>query len=167
MEFFGGGYDQDGIHWGAGEANYDVCSYCKLFCVSKRHSYGQNLAFSCDPTGGRYFPYLFLLCAKALSSQLSIADDMGELMGVPTSKHGPHVNHLFFADDSLLFCKANLTHWNRLTNILKSYEQALRQQLNLEKIAIFFSSNTLREMQEKILGIAGIPSSQRYDTYLG
>ena len=41
-------------------------------------------------------PYLFLLWAKALSSQLSWADEMGELTGVLTSKFGPCLNHLFF-----------------------------------------------------------------------
>jgi hypothetical protein len=41
-------------------------------------------------------PYLFLLCAEALSSQLSRADEKGELTGVPTSKLGPRLNHLFF-----------------------------------------------------------------------
>jgi hypothetical protein len=40
-------------------------------------------------------PYLFLLCAEALSSQLSRADELGELTGVPTSKFGPHLNHFF------------------------------------------------------------------------
>jgi hypothetical protein len=41
-------------------------------------------------------PYLFLLCAEALSSQLSRADEKGELTGVPTSKLGLRLNHLFF-----------------------------------------------------------------------
>jgi hypothetical protein len=80
---------------------------------------------------------------------------VGELMGFPTYKHGPCVNHLFFADNNLLFCKADLTHWIRLTNILNLYEQASGQRLNLEKTSIFFSRNTPREMQENFLGLRG------------
>jgi hypothetical protein len=69
-------------------------------------------------------PYLFLLCAEALSSMLSYADQRGTLRGVPTSKQGPRLNHLFFADDSLLFCRADIGHWNRLSLILKTYKKA-------------------------------------------
>jgi hypothetical protein len=45
-------------------------------------------------------PYLFLICAEALSSLLIKANRDGLLSGVPTSKRGPQVNHLFFADDT-------------------------------------------------------------------
>ena len=53
-------------------------------------------------------PYLFLIYAEALSSLLIQAEQKGTIIGVPTSKKGPRISHLFFADDSLLFCKANL-----------------------------------------------------------
>jgi hypothetical protein len=49
-------------------------------------------------------PYLFLICAEVLSSSLIKADREGVLEGVPSSKRGPRLNYLFFADDSLLFC---------------------------------------------------------------
>jgi hypothetical protein len=45
-------------------------------------------------------PYLFLLCAEALSSMLSHADRRGTLRGALTSKKRPRLNHLFFAGDS-------------------------------------------------------------------
>jgi hypothetical protein len=40
-------------------------------------------------------PYLFLLCAEALSSMLHKAHGDGVLTGVPTSKKGPKLSHLF------------------------------------------------------------------------
>jgi hypothetical protein len=67
-------------------------------------------------------PYLFIICAKALSSILSHVNQRGTLRGAPTSKKGPRLNHLFFADDSLLFCRADLSHWNKMSSILKIYE---------------------------------------------
>jgi hypothetical protein len=112
-------------------------------------------------------PYLFLICAEALSAMLTKADNEGVLRGVPSSKRGPRLNHLFFADDSLLFCRADLSHWNRLSTLLKSYELASGQRLNVSKTAIFFSRNTTEVIKEQILEVAGIPSSQRYDKYLG
>jgi hypothetical protein len=112
-------------------------------------------------------PYLFILCAKALSFRLSHADQQGTLRGAPTSKKGLRLNHLFFADDSLLFCKADLSHWNRLSSILKIYERAWGQKLNTSKTAIYFSRNTSMEDQNAIFQATAIPESQRYDTYLG
>ena len=69
-------------------------------------------------------PYLFLICAEALSSLLTSAEKNGQIRGVLTSKKGPRLNYLFFVDDSLLFCKAELRHWHRLTELLSTYEKA-------------------------------------------
>lgn len=41
-------------------------------------------------------PYLFLICAEALSSLLQQAEQRGSITGVPMSKHGPSVSHFFF-----------------------------------------------------------------------
>jgi ribonuclease HI len=95
------------------------------------------------------------------------ANDEGALTGVPTSKRGPRISHLFFADDSLLFCRSNIVQWDYLTNMLRLYEAASGQRLNGSKTSIFFSKNTSLEDKGAILGAAGIPSTQRYDTYLG
>jgi hypothetical protein len=95
------------------------------------------------------------------------ANEERMLTGVPTSRRGPKISHLFFADDSLLFCRANLVQWNQLSTILKFYEVASRQKMNANKTAIFFSRNTPTTDKEQIQEVAGIPTNQRYDTYLG
>jgi hypothetical protein len=86
--------------------------------------------------------YLFILCAEALSAMLNQAENMGVITGMPTSKRGPRLSHLFFADNNLLFCKANSVEWHRLTKILEKYEKASGQKLNRDKTSIFFSRNT-------------------------
>jgi hypothetical protein len=112
-------------------------------------------------------PYLFLLCAEVLSLKLQMAQVGGLLMGVPTSPRGPRINHLFFADDSLIFCRAQQDDWENLSWLLENYEKASGQRLNRSKTSIFFSRNTSPEMREKILQLSNIPASQRYDKYLG
>jgi hypothetical protein len=87
-------------------------------------------------------PYLFLIYAEVLSSMLTQANLNGLLSGVPTSKIGPRVSHLFFVDDSLLFCRTSILQWHHLTYLLKIYEEASGQRLNNNKIAIFVSKNT-------------------------
>jgi hypothetical protein len=89
-------------------------------------------------------PYLFLLCAEVLSSQFQQAERVGLLRGVPTSSKGPRLNHLFFADDCLLFCKASVSEWQILTGILDEYEKALGQRLNKDKTSVF-SVETLQQ----------------------
>jgi len=53
-------------------------------------------------------PYLFLICAEVLSSLLFQAEKKGVIFCVPTSPKGPRISHLFFADDNMIFYKANL-----------------------------------------------------------
>ncbi|XP_059451054.1 uncharacterized protein LOC132181841 [Corylus avellana] len=62
---------------------------------------------------------------------------------------------------------ANIVQRSNLTNILRVYEVALGQKLNQDKTAIFFSNNTRPIDRDSVLELAGIPASQRYDTYLG
>jgi hypothetical protein len=49
------------------------------------------------------------------------------------------LSHLFFADDSLLFCKANMAEWTNVKDALEIYEKASGQMVNCGKTAIFFS----------------------------
>jgi ribonuclease HI len=112
-------------------------------------------------------PYLFLLCAEALSALLYKANGEGVLTGVPTSKRGPRMSHLFFADDSLLFCRANIAQWNSLANVLKIYEDASGQRLNNNKTSLFFSKNTPLADKEAIMALSGLQNSQNFDAYLG
>jgi len=112
-------------------------------------------------------PYLFIICAEALSSLLSQVAISGWLPGVPTSPKGPCLNHLFFADDSLLFCRATPRDWGRLSSLLEYYKKASGQQLNKEKTSIFFSRNTSQEARDCIFRLSGVPSTHQFDKYLG
>ena len=63
-------------------------------------------------------PYLFLICAKGLSAMIRQAELSNEINGISINRGGPKVSHLFFADDSLNFCKANVTECNKVLDIL-------------------------------------------------
>ncbi|WCJ39585.1 RNA-directed DNA polymerase (reverse transcriptase) [Euphorbia peplus] len=84
-------------------------------------------------------PYLFLICAEALSSKIRKAE-VGQLLhGVRVCQGAPRVSHLFFADDSLIFRKATLDEVITIQNILARYEVASGQMVNFVKSEIFFS----------------------------
>ena len=91
-------------------------------------------------------PYLFLIVAKGLSALIKKSVEEGVLEGISVCKRGPNLLHLFFADDSLIFCKATLSDCASLQRIFQVYEKASGQQLNRDKTSLFFSTNTSREI---------------------
>jgi hypothetical protein len=88
-------------------------------------------------------------------------------MGLPIARGGTRFNHLFFVDDSLLFCKTNIFEWLHIQAVLDTYEKASSQKLNKNKMSIFFSRNTKAEAKAHILSVAGISSTKGYEKYLG
>ena len=66
----------------------------------------------------------------------------GEINGMSICHNGPKVSHLFFADDSVLFCRAKEEECQTILDLLATYERGSSQKINREKTNIFFSSNT-------------------------
>jgi len=112
-------------------------------------------------------PYLFIISAEALSALIMRAERSGAISGVPSSPSGPKISHLFFADDSILFCKSNAMEWRRLMKILGIYENASGQKLYVNKTSVFFSHNTSLERRQEILRHSGLTETHRIDAYLG
>ena len=69
-------------------------------------------------------PYLFLLCAEGLQALLAHAAQSKKIQGLSISRGGPNLTHLFFANDSVLFCRANLTDCHAIQEVLSKYERA-------------------------------------------
>ena len=59
-------------------------------------------------------PYLFLICTEGLSTLLVNDKRNGVILGLQASRFGPRVSHLFFADYSLVFLKANTSESERV-----------------------------------------------------
>jgi hypothetical protein len=117
--------------------------------------------------GDPLYPFLFLICAEGLSAMLARAKIKWSIFEVPVSFRGTRISHMFFADDNLLFCHANLIEWKNVLEILKRHERASGQKLNLDKSSIFFSKNTKREFKEHIGSLVGISAMTNYHKYLG
>ena len=87
-------------------------------------------------------PYLFLLCAEGFIALLAKAELDRKITGVSICRGAPRVTNLLFADDSLLFCQTTPREGEVVVEILRTYERASGQSINLEKSLAFFSNNT-------------------------
>ena len=108
-----------------------------------------------------------MFCAEGLSALLNQASRSGAIHGVAACPQGPQISHLFFADDSIIFCQAISVDYAHLEHILETYEQASGQQLNRDKTALFFSKNTTLEVQEDIKHRFRAEVIRQHETYLG
>ncbi|XP_062147739.1 uncharacterized protein LOC133856699 [Alnus glutinosa] len=80
---------------------------------------------------------------------------------------GYKLSHIFFADDSLLFCRANFSEWCQIFRLLEMYEKASGQKLNSAKTAIFFNKNMGRAFKDHIQSVMGVAATKGYEKYLG
>ncbi|XP_031106167.1 uncharacterized protein LOC116010798 [Ipomoea triloba] len=112
-------------------------------------------------------PYLFILCAEGLSYLLQNQEIQGNIHGCKVARGAPSISHIFFADDSLLFFRAEVRESEAIKNCLNTYEATSGQAVNLNKSCICFSRNTQDLIKESITGCIGIVNVVGLGKYLG
>nr|XP_027100870.1 uncharacterized protein LOC113719906 [Coffea arabica] len=112
-------------------------------------------------------PYLFLICSEGFSNLLRRAEESKRIEGLKISRQGPVLTHLFFADDSIIFCKANKEVAGEIMKVLKVYENSSGQLVNLDKSAVFFSKNVVSEKKGEICQALGGMREATQGKYLG
>lgn len=100
--------------------------------------------------GDRISPFLFLLCAEGLTSLLNQLGGAYVNRGLKLSPRSPWVNHLLFANDSLIFISAMVQSADRLHQILWIYAESLGQSVSHEKCDVFSSVLTRRLPANKL-----------------
>jgi hypothetical protein len=86
-------------------------------------------------------PYLLIIVTEGLSTLIKKSVARGDLHGVKICRMAPPVSHRLSAVDCFLFCRSNLDETQHLMSILKTYEDSLRQEINLTKSDVLFSRN--------------------------
>ncbi|XP_044432363.1 uncharacterized protein [Triticum aestivum] len=112
-------------------------------------------------------PYLFLICAKGLSSLLAHEEAVGGIQGIRVCRSAPSVSHLLFANDSLILMMADMLNDTSLKNALDLYCSSSGQLVSDAKSSVFFSPNTLVEVRVEVCTQLNIVSEAISDKYLG
>ena len=101
--------------------------------------------------GGLLSDFFFLLCTEGLHILIKRAANNGDIRGFSLCKRGLKLTHLFFIDDSLLFCRANIEECDNVLELLAQYE-ACSGQKKKKKIKLHsFSVNQLRRGIDRLL----------------
>ena len=111
-------------------------------------------------------PYLFILCAEGFSALLQHAESVGNIEGIKVCPGAPVVNHLFFADDSLILMKAREADALFLKQMLRTYELASGQVINKDKSSVLFSPNTSNYTRQQMRAILSINQEAKSEKYL-
>ncbi|KAA3486878.1 LINE-1 reverse transcriptase isogeny [Gossypium australe] len=87
-------------------------------------------------------PYLFVLCMEWLGHFIHSGIEVGTWDPIRLSRSGPPISHLFFADDLVIFCKAQIEQARLLESILSLFCEISGHKISVRKSNIFFSKNT-------------------------
>nr|GMD26637.1 reverse transcriptase [Ipomoea batatas] len=85
-------------------------------------------------TGDPLSPYIFLLVVEGLSGMLRVQEKERGIIGVCIARNTPGVNHLFFADDLIIFLKVTYREVGRVKEVLRLFGIASYQAVNYDKL---------------------------------
>ena len=104
-------------------------------------------------------PYIFILCIEFLG-QLIEGKCREKLWNpVKSSRNGPSFSHLFFADDLVLFAKANHANCTAIREVMTIFCEKSGQSVSESKSKVYFSPNIDIASRENMCNILGFRST--------
>jgi len=112
-------------------------------------------------------PYLFVACIERLSQLIEASCAEGHWQALPFVRGGMKLSHLMFADDVVLFCKADLAQAQLLKECLHRFCEASGQKISTQKSKVYFSPNTNEAVIAEVCGLLAITHTKDLGRYLG
>jgi hypothetical protein len=104
---------------------------------------------------------------EKLSLAINNAVFQGDWDPICLSTNSPHISHLLFADDVLLFSKAKNSQLRFIRDLFDKFSQASGLKINLSKSIAFYSSGIPNQKITTLTSISGIRSTTSLEKYLG
>jgi hypothetical protein len=120
-------------------------------------------SFEKDSPRESHLSLSFLLAAEGLSCLLRTRTQSSILRGIRVAPSAPMVSHLLFADDSLLFFKANGENATEVRDDCR----ASGQQVNMDKSSIHFSKGCSHSSRGEIMDLLQVHNQSLSEKYLG
>lgn len=117
--------------------------------------------------GGPMSPGLFTAFSDLLFRILARAEHEGKISGIKISRCSPRVTHLMYADDLVIYCKADLNEDKEVINCLQLYCSWIGQAINWNKSSIHFNSNVNSQLRGEITRAMNIQDCLHKGKYLG
>ncbi|XP_065632397.1 uncharacterized protein LOC136068763 [Quercus suber] len=112
-------------------------------------------------------PYLFILCMEFLGQLIEEKCNSKLWQPMKASCDGPAFSHLFFADDLVLFAKADHINCSAVRDVIDEFCSASGQAISDAKSKVYFSPNVDRDSRESFCDILGFASTPSLGKYLG
>ncbi|CAL1398685.1 unnamed protein product [Linum trigynum] len=112
-------------------------------------------------------PFLFILMSNALSFLIDKAVAQDQLKGIKLNSRCPVLTHCLFADDTVIFGRANHQEAEKILELIRDYGAITGQEVNINKSSVFFSANVPSEDKTSITDHIGFSSSNCHSKYLG
>jgi hypothetical protein len=107
------------------------------------------------------------MCGYVLSRMLSNKQDQSLINGLAIAQNAPKISHLFFADDSIIFCKANKAEATQLKEVFEEYQRISGQKINMDKSEMTFSPKIMPVIKNEFQNILPLTISPTIAKYLG
>lgn len=85
---------------------------------------------------------LFIIVAEVLARGLNNLHRDADFKGFGLPKWSPEINHLWYADDTILFCSGDRTSVIKMMKVLRDYERTSGQMINKSKSFFYLYDKT-------------------------
>ena len=112
-------------------------------------------------------PYIFILYMELLGQLIQEKCEAKVWCLVKASRSGPSFSHLFFADDLMLFAKANAENCVAISKVLDNFCSLSGQSVSEAKSRVYFSPNIDSSDKEALSDTLGFQQTACLGKYLG